>query len=138
MIPFPFVALCTNAKAFDRILKAHGVDPTPFLLPGARATAHTFENDAGNTIVVVTLDMPACMATTQAMVHALLAHEAVHIWQGIRERIGERAPSSEFEAYTVQYICTGLFLAYEELVTALARSAARSPAASRKGRRPAP
>ena len=34
----------------------------------------------------------------------LLTHEATHIWQSIRDRIGERNPGAEFEAYSVQWI----------------------------------
>lgn len=33
-----------------------------------------------------------------------LLHEAVHIWQDIRERMSERNPSVEFEAYSIQTI----------------------------------
>lgn len=43
----------------------------------------------------------------------LLIHEAVHVWQDLREAIGEEKPSSEFEAYTVQNITAELFAAYE-------------------------
>ncbi len=35
---------------------------------------------------------------------SILAHEAVHVWRHIREKIGETDPSSEFEAYAVQSI----------------------------------
>ncbi|ENX41541.1 hypothetical protein F887_01937 [Acinetobacter sp. NIPH 2100] len=32
-------------------------------------------------------------------VYGLLLHESVHVWQRIRKLMGEREPSSEFEAY---------------------------------------
>lgn len=44
----------------------------------------------------------------------LLIHEATHIWQDIREGIGEEKPSSEFEAYAMQNISAELFAAYEK------------------------
>lgn len=47
-------------------------------------------------------------------VHAMLLHEAVHVWQHIRERMGEDTPSSEFEAYSIQRIAQDLFVMYEE------------------------
>ncbi|MEL7086832.1 MAG: hypothetical protein AAGL98_00070 [Planctomycetota bacterium] len=43
----------------------------------------------------------------------ILAHEAVHVWQDIRDGIGEKEPSSELEAYGVQSIASDLFSAYE-------------------------
>ena len=47
-------------------------------------------------------------------IHGLLLHEAVHIWQELREKMGEESPSAEFEAYTVQSIAQNLFEMYEE------------------------
>jgi hypothetical protein len=48
-------------------------------------------------------------------VYALLVHEAVHIWQDVKHRIGEDNPSSEFEAYAIQNISQELMLAYKLL-----------------------
>ena len=47
-------------------------------------------------------------------IHGLLLHEAVHIWQELREKMGEESPSAEFKAYTVQSIAQNLFEMYEE------------------------
>ena len=46
-------------------------------------------------------------------VYALLAHEATHIWQKIRENLGEESPSPEFEAYSIQNISQNLFDSYK-------------------------
>lgn len=46
-------------------------------------------------------------------IHGLLLHEAVHIWQQVRKRMGEREPSTEFEAYSIQTISQDLFEMYE-------------------------
>lgn len=45
---------------------------------------------------------------------ALLVHECVHVWQEIKERMGEKEPSSEFEAYSIQLIFLGLLAIYDE------------------------
>lgn len=45
-------------------------------------------------------------------VHGLLLHEAVHIWQELKERMGEGEPSIEFEAYSIQAIAQDLFEMY--------------------------
>ncbi|HCW3748771.1 TPA: hypothetical protein OXK62_003309 [Acinetobacter baumannii] len=47
-------------------------------------------------------------------VYGLLLHEAVHVWQKIRKLMGEKEPSSEFEAYSIQAIAQDLFEMYEE------------------------
>ncbi|HCW3870736.1 TPA: hypothetical protein OXK34_003114, partial [Acinetobacter baumannii] len=49
----------------------------------------------------------------QIEVYGLLLHEAVHIWQIVKRRMGEREPSVEFEAYSIQAIAQELFEMYE-------------------------
>lgn len=46
-------------------------------------------------------------------IHGLLLHEAVHIWQQVRELMGESEPSTEFEAYSIQAISQDLFEMYD-------------------------
>ncbi|EJB8464308.1 hypothetical protein RGO85_003495 [Acinetobacter baumannii] len=46
-------------------------------------------------------------------VYGLLLHEAVHVWQKIKKLMGEREPSSEFEAYSIQAIAQDLFEMFE-------------------------
>ncbi|MCF1332090.1 hypothetical protein LH678_07120 [Acinetobacter baumannii] len=50
----------------------------------------------------------------QIQVYGLLLHEAVHIWQIVKKRMGESEPSVEFEAYSIQAIAQDLFEMYEE------------------------
>lgn len=45
---------------------------------------------------------------------AMIAHEAVHVFQTIRKEMGEREPSIEFEAYAIQDITLRLGAAYEQ------------------------
>jgi hypothetical protein len=47
-------------------------------------------------------------------VYGLLLHEAVHIWQRIKILMGEKEPSIEFEAYSIQRIAQDLFAMFEE------------------------
>ncbi|MDC5485845.1 hypothetical protein NRA67_18900, partial [Acinetobacter baumannii] len=47
-------------------------------------------------------------------IYGLLLHEAVHIWQKVKKLMGEKEPSSEFEAYSIQAIAQDLFKMYEE------------------------
>lgn len=45
----------------------------------------------------------------------MLTHEAVHIWQEIKLQLGEKEPSYEFEAYSIQNISQNLMEAYKRL-----------------------
>lgn len=96
------VALCTSEKEFVKKLsqiKLPKKDHPTFLLPDAAATVHFFEvNDNKYAIV--------CLSTEGRplnQLHGLLVHEAVHIWQVVKEIISD-TPSHEFEAYAIQSI----------------------------------
>lgn len=68
-----------------------------------RATTHTFEKDDTLTCIVC-LDFNETKKLPLDSIIGVLAHEATHIKQKLCESIGERTPSAEFEAYTIQCI----------------------------------
>ena len=70
-----------------------------------------FENAAGRHSAVVTLKVTS---QSGVQIAALLCHEAVHIWQQARDIMGEKSPSSEFEAYSIQRIAQDLMEQYCE------------------------
>lgn len=111
-----YFTLCTTEKLFKKALKHLRIPKSwfpPFLSNWhSSATVHYFENrDELKASCVV------CIGNTegksQSQVFALLTHEAVHMWQQIKEAIGEHSPSPEFEAYAVQSISQQLFEEYE-------------------------
>ncbi|MDC5183282.1 hypothetical protein OHW37_11630 [Acinetobacter baumannii] len=79
-----------------------------FLDMGADAQVSTF-SDGAYAIVQIgdTSDKD------QIQVYGLLLHEAVHVWQFVKRRMGEREPSVEFEAYSIQAIAQDLFEMFE-------------------------
>ena len=74
----------------------------------APAATHFYDDEK----IVVLLDDKADVTDSEKV--ALLVHESVHVWQEIRNRMGEKEPSSEFEAYSVQSIFLGLLSLYQE------------------------
>lgn len=104
--------LCTKEKQFDKVmkrLKVPKVSRPGFMAAGADACVWFLTSDRFNIAVV-------CMGDTEGksmpQIHAMLVHEAVHIWQKICKTVGERRPSSEFEAYSVQMISQRLMELY--------------------------
>ncbi len=80
-----------------------------FLDMGADAQVSSYSDGA---YVIVQIGETA--GKDQLQVYGLLLHEAVHIWQIVKRRMGEREPSVEFEAYSIQAIAQDLFEMYEE------------------------
>lgn len=105
--------LCTTKKQFDQAMDEIGVQasmrPPFFKGANADATAHIFQGDHGTNVIV-------CISPEKRVdpveTYGLLVHEAVHIWQRIREQIGEDKPSAEFEAYSIQAIAQQLMWAH--------------------------
>lgn len=94
--------------------------PPPFMVGGANATTQFFEYQNKLTaLVCMPRDTIEIEKTNPIGVVALIVHEAVHIWQQICEHIGEKTPSSEFEAYSIQAITEELLLAYGKAKEAL-------------------
>lgn len=78
----------------------------------ADATTHHYHNGDGDVCAIVTFKPDPKMTGVQ--VAALLVHEAVHVFQEFCARIGESAPSREFEAYSIQSIAQTLMTEFAE------------------------
>lgn len=111
-----YYALCISEKRYREVLKdmhiKRGDAPEWILHSNAGATTHFFENPEGSSCAVVCIDPKRAPSHHQSL--ALLVHEAVHIWQEIKAKLGEKEPSKEFEAYSIQRMALEMFDAYEE------------------------
>ena len=109
----PFLALCASEAQFLRVhngMKAQN-PPPGWLNPGANATTHHYDTPEGKTAIVVCVD--ARHAGDYERLAALLAHEAVHVWQHYRDHVlREAKPCAETEAYVIQSILQKLLYAY--------------------------
>jgi hypothetical protein len=110
-----YYTLCLTEKAFHaelRKLKLPRSEYPPFMkTTHADATAHFFESNIGNLCCIVTINSKPDRPSSS--VCGLLIHEATHLWQKIKETIGEQYPSSEFEAYAIQSLSQRLIEEYE-------------------------
>jgi hypothetical protein len=110
--PF-FLGLCKSEDAFLREMRKLGIPkekwPEWIRNEHSGATAHWFAHPKRGRIAIVCI-RPGRRLLTET--YALLVHEAVHIWQWIKEDIGEDEPSKEFEAYSIQRLSLNLMGAY--------------------------
>lgn len=111
-----FYALCTSEKAFYREMARLKVPPRQLgdWIPGLKdASTHTLKHEKHGRMAIVCVS-PRNFTDRYdgAKLAALLTHEAVHVWQEMREHMGEANPSSEFEAYAIQRISQNLMAAY--------------------------
>jgi len=115
--PIPiFFGFTTDPKAFARECKRLGVGKdVPFTPNGAPASAHHFTRRSdGQVTSIVTLDRAKCRGRKAYEIHAVMAHEAVHVWQTARKYMGERKPGRETEAYCIQDWVLRMASAYEK------------------------
>lgn len=111
--PGPFLALCLDEAEFTRACKHIKVQAPPFVCnEWSNATAHFFEGSHGLTAVICLRDW---QGREPVEVAGLLIHEAVHVWQEYADRIGERSPGREQEAYAVQAIAQELLAEFARL-----------------------
>lgn len=109
----PFVpakfTLITNSKDFQKFQTKIGVKPENRMgfLVGDLLAATYFFHKADDPGVVVAMGIRKGRSLNTY--HAVLAHEAVHVWQDILEQVSETNPGDEISAYAIQYICQELF-----------------------------
>lgn len=107
--PFYFT-LATSEKAYRKAMKRFHIENLPaWLNPGADATTHSFEHGSGDMATVVCINADGA---SLGQVAGLLAHEAMHIWRWTLDHYGEKEPSFEFEAYSVQSLTQRLMEEY--------------------------
>lgn len=109
--------LCISEKQFNKLLKSMGIAkikrPTYLSTTHANATAHFFEStDTNKERVIICLGRTEGVSEVQ--IYGLLVHEAVHVWQRVREILGEDHPAKEQEAYAIQRIAQSLIESYRE------------------------
>ena len=113
----PYLALCLSEDEFLAAVKRLRIREYGDWIrtPQADATMHRWTNvlRAGMVCIV-------CLREWQGRdpveVAGLLIHEAVHIWQGYAEYIGEHSPGSEQEAYAIQAISQELLAEFARRV----------------------
>ena len=112
--PGPYLCLCLDEPTFHAALDDCGLKDRPIFLATshAHASTHYAEHWDGGLLCIVTLG--PWDGRTPVEVAGLLVHEAVHVWQRYCDRIGERHPGDEQEAYGIQAIAQELMQSFTE------------------------
>ena len=109
------IGLCQTEKQFKNELKRLKVanpENHQWVTEGKDATVTEFEGSKNHDkCFLVGIKQDA--KTKPIEIVGLLVHEAVHIWQMIRQDMNENEPSIEFEAYSIQKISINLIDAYK-------------------------
>ena len=107
-----YYTLCTSPKMFKKELKHLEIprDRWPVLAGSGNAVTHFFESGKGKKCAIIYIHLTD--ARDPIEVAALLVHEAVHLWQWNCQTMGESNPSSEFEAYSIQWLSQQLMYEY--------------------------
>lgn len=106
--------LCMSQKEFDVALTKLGLETEPWVSVGDAALTHIITT--GNKVsVIVCLATPSSTETLE-QTYSTLVHEAVHVWQEIREYIGEQRAGNEQEAYCIEQIAYNLMNEYRKLM----------------------
>lgn len=105
--PFGHVDYCivTTKEAHDKFVSIYDIDGAVYLSNDSTAYVQTFER--GNRALCI-VQADESLIKDKVEFYCLIAHEAVHVWQEIRERMSECNPSIEFEAYSIQKILMDL------------------------------
>lgn len=103
-------ALSTDEQAFKKELKRlNCTQHSPWLLDNEQGKVHSFSTQEGSMALIVAVrpssDKDDLLLT--------LVHESVHVFQIIKEAIGEDKPSREFEAYSIESVFSALWQAYK-------------------------
>lgn len=118
LIRGPYLGLALSEKQFRAALRHCQIPPADWpnwiKTDHADATTHFLENPRKHLVAVVCLRHRDDVDGVQ--IASLLVHEAVHVWQEFRARIGESEPSPEFEAYSIQAISQELMQAYADSI----------------------
>lgn len=110
---FPiYYGFCPSEKAWKRQMKILDIKNSPYPDVDGRCTTFDKTNNGlvSKRISIVTIN-ERCDKNHLGVV-GLIIHEATHVWQQVRDHMGEESPSVEFEAHSMEYIAGNLYGAW--------------------------
>lgn len=87
---------------FQKEMKRMGIKNHQFTSDGATATANMFTDENGDSCYIICFDADKHKKMPLVRVYSTLIHECIHVWQFLKEHIGEKNPGIETEAYFIE------------------------------------
>jgi hypothetical protein len=116
--PGPYLCLVLSEEAYKAAMAHCRIErPDPWVDAPAHARTYMLENPEMGQVAVI--GMRDWQGRSSIEVAGLLVHEAVHVWQEYADRIGERHPGAEQEAYAIQAIAQELMAEFARQVGAV-------------------
>jgi hypothetical protein len=110
----PRLAVVTSQQGYRAVMRQiEATDADPYCEKDWEACTHAFDV-SGELVCVVGLNLPRLTELPPIDAAAVMVHEAVHVWQRTRARLGPGDLGSEMEAYAVQNIAAEVMRAYAE------------------------
>lgn len=107
-----FIGFCPNEKAWKREMKRMGRDPAECRYSTSDGHLATFFRNDEPPICIITIKDGAENERCLSAIVGIIVHECTHVWQEIREYIGEDKPGAENEAYTLQTLTMNVLAAF--------------------------
>jgi hypothetical protein len=107
--PFEIIA-CFGEKQYDEALKFKKIKRMriPYK-KDAFVYAYRKNNTIDFCIIRFKIRPPGRAETV-----GIVVHECIHLWQYIKETLGEESPSPEFEAYAMQSLAQSIYSEFEK------------------------
>ena len=104
--PFPYyIGVCCHEPSFRRKMEKLGIEPPEFIAENSNAMTHYGRSEKDSAFAIITIRTPSKAGVSPEQYAALVAHEAVHVVQHMKETL---SPNHDFgaepEAYLVQMI----------------------------------
>lgn len=111
-----YYGLCLSDKEYQRELKRLKVkkESAAYFVSRGHAMTHIFDGTKGAVTCLVCIHPSSVYRMPRAQIYGLLVHEATHVFQEMMRVMGERNPSDEFMAYSIQAISVNLIASFDK------------------------
>lgn len=110
----PYFTFIRDEAMWHRVVAKMDLANLAYPCDEGKARCSIFAGPNGATVCLVSME-PDWEKRDKSQIVSVLAHEAAHIYQEMRSDMGEKMPSAEFEAYTLQHILAELIFSVEHV-----------------------
>lgn len=101
-----------NEESLYSLCNKMGI-PIPPIKDSYGGVTYTAQRSSGELFSIVCI-LDQSYFDDEIKLTGMLAHEAVHVYQEMRDNMHEESPSHEFEAYSMQEIFVNLLIEYKK------------------------